>query len=173
MASLAATRGSSRRSRARLSTKCRSRARWPARTWRAPPPRAGPTWAAGSRRPARATSGSCSQVVARGPWCFTSFERQELRRARGANPRARVLHGLARERELADEMPEHVGLDVDFLVLLAGVHREALADHEREDDDVATVRPEDLLAPFLDALVEFFLLVGGAAGKRAPESRRQ
>src|SRR5213083_2228506 len=77
----------------------------------------------------------------------SSLQRHELRRARRADARSAVDHGLASHRELADEMADHLGLDLDRHELLPVVDRDLLADEVRQDGHVAAVGPDRLVAP--------------------------
>src|SRR5204863_215415 len=52
----------------------------------------------------------------------SSLQRHELRRAGRADARSAVDHGLASHGELADEMADHLGLDLDRHELLPVVH---------------------------------------------------
>src|SRR5438445_7218683 len=72
----------------------------------------------------------------------TSFLRPELRRSRRADAGSAVCDRLARHRELADVMPDHLRLDLDGHELLPVVDRDLLADEVREDRDVAAVRAD-------------------------------
>src|SRR3972149_5103645 len=103
----------------------------------------------------------------------SSLERQELRRAGGADTGARVLDGLAGRGELAEVVAEHVGLHIDVLELLARVDLEALADHEGLDHDVTPVRSVRPLDARLDRAVELGLLVGGAPAEGSAQPRGQ
>src|SRR5437764_4721616 len=72
----------------------------------------------------------------------SSLQRHELRRARRADARSAVDHGLAGHRELAEEMADHLGLDLHRHELLPVVDRDLLPDEVGQDRDVAAVRPD-------------------------------
>lgn len=50
-----------------------------------------------------------------------------------------MLHGLVRDRELAQVVAHHVGLHLDLVEGLAVVDADHRADHLRDDDGVAEV----------------------------------
>src|SRR5437773_8273215 len=104
----------------------------------------------------------------------TSLRRRDLRRARRADARAAVDHGLAGHRELAEEMADHLGLDLHRHELLPVVDRDLLSDEVGEDRDVAAVRPDRGVGPvraeFLD---ERQALVVEAPDERPARTGRQ
>jgi len=72
------------------------------------------------------------------------LERDELRRRGGTNTGATVTHGLVRDRELAQVVANHVGLDLNRGEDLAVVHADDRADHLRHNEHVAQVRLDDV-----------------------------
>ena len=70
---------------------------------------------------------------------FFLLERDEPRRRRRPDPGLAVLNGLVRDRELAQVVANHVGLDLDLVERLAVVDADDAADHLRDDDGVAEV----------------------------------
>src|SRR5205814_883810 len=77
----------------------------------------------------------------------SSLQRHELRRARRADARSAVDHGLAGHRELAEEMADHLGLDLHRHELLPVVDRDLLPNEVGQDRDVAAVRPDRGVGP--------------------------
>ena len=67
------------------------------------------------------------------------LERDEPRRRRRPDPGLAVLDRLVRDRELAEVVAHHVGLDLDLVEGLAVVDADHRADHLRDDDGVAEV----------------------------------
>src|SRR5438094_480585 len=104
----------------------------------------------------------------------SSLQRHELRRARRADPRSAVDHGLASHRELADEMADHLGLDLDRHELLPVVDRDLLPDEVGQDRHVAAVRPDCRVGPVrAELLDERQALVIKAADETPARTRRQ
>src|SRR5438128_4778306 len=115
------------------------------------------------------SSRSCIRPCTRTSSSDPSLERHELRRSRGADARSAVRDRLARHRELADVMPDHLRLDLDGHELFPVVDRDLLADEVREDRDVATVRADGLLGSVrADLLDEREALLVDAAHERPP-----
>src|SRR5205823_14748949 len=113
---------------------------------------------------------SCTRVSSSGP----SFQRHELRRARRTDARAAVNDRLPRHRELADEMPNHLRLDLDGQEFLPVVDRDLLADEVRQDRDVATMGPHGLVRAVRPELLdERQALIVDAADERPPRTGRQ
>src|SRR5256712_6663279 len=101
----------------------------------------------------------------------TSFQRHELRRSRRADAGAAVRDRLARHRELADVMPNHLRLDLDRHELLPVVDRDLLPDEVREDRHVAAMRAYGLVGSVrADLLDEREALLVDAAHERPPRS---
>src|SRR5437762_541106 len=84
----------------------------------------------------------------------SSLQRHELRRAGRADARSAVDHGLASHRELADEMADHLGLDLDRHELLPVVDRDLLPDEVGQDRHVAAVRPDCRVGPVRAELLD-------------------
>ena len=72
------------------------------------------------------------------------LERDELGRRGRTDTGAAVPHGLVRDRELAEVVADHVGLDLDGGEDLAVVHADDRPDHLRHDEHVAQVRLDDV-----------------------------
>src|SRR5437870_2547918 len=120
------------------------------------------------------SSRSCIRPCTRTSSFDPSLQRHELRRSRGADARPAVRDRLARHRELADVVPDHLRPDLDRHEFFPVVHRDLLSDEVGEDRDVAAVRAYGLLGPVLADLLdkrEAFLI--DAAHERASGPRRQ
>src|SRR5439155_740449 len=120
------------------------------------------------------SSRSCIRPCTRTSSSDPSLERHELRRSRGADARSAVRDRLARHRELADVVPDHLRLDLDRHELFPVVDRDLLADEVRENRDVAAMRAHRLVGPVrADLLDEGEALLIDAAHERASGPRRQ
>src|SRR3972149_1177594 len=75
------------------------------------------------------------------------FQRHELRRARRTDAGPAVDDGLSRQREFADVVPDHLGLDLDALELLPIVDGDLLANEVGKDWDIAAVSAEGRVRP--------------------------
>src|SRR5436309_13523839 len=93
------------------------------------------------------SSRSCIRPCTRTSSSDPSLQRHELRRSRRADARSAVRDRLARYRELADVVPDHLRLNLDRHEFFPVVARDLLADEVRENRDVAAMRARGLVGP--------------------------
>ena len=67
------------------------------------------------------------------------LQRNELRRVSSTNTRPVVLHRLVSQRELAQVVTNHLGLDFNVVETLSVVHAHNRADHLRDHNHVTKV----------------------------------
>src|SRR6266705_1338608 len=120
------------------------------------------------------SSRSCIRPCTRTSSSDPSLQRHELRRSRRADARSAVRDRLARHRELADVVPDHLRLNLDRHEFFPVVDRDLLADEVRENRDVAAMRAHGLVGPVRpDLLDDGEALHIDAAHERASKPRQQ
>src|SRR5256886_2141812 len=120
------------------------------------------------------SSRSCIPPCIRALSFPSSLERHELRRPRRSDTGSAVCDGLPRHRELADEMPDHLRLDLDRHEFLPVVDRDLLADEVGQDRDIAAMRPDRGLRPVRAELFdEPVAFVVDSADERPARARGQ
>src|SRR5438094_8533291 len=100
----------------------------------------------------------------------SSLQRHELRRARRADARSAVDHGLAGHLELAEEMADHLGLDLHRHELLPVVDRDLLLDEVGQARDAAAVRPDRSVGPARSSFLAARQVLGVEAAHGPPAS---